>query len=137
MRRLAAAVGALVIVLGVTAPEVAHAGTEQQEAKRQGAKKKKAGKAAASPKKSESGRSTLESLGDQLKTGAQVAKESVAPAWEQMERGAGRTLAAARSMDEAMNGCTLQARKKYEYSSLGEYYLGRALAAEHIARLEA
>ncbi len=128
------------VALGLAAPAVSSAQTAAAPQKTRSdakSKSKSAQKKGQGAQKKSDTRSTLDALGSQLKSGAKVASDRMAPAWEQMERGASRTLAAARSMDEAMNGCTLEARRRFEYSSLGEYYLGRALAAEHIARLEA
>lgn len=53
-------------------------------------------------------------------------------------KAAGETLYnAAVSLDAARNGCSLDERDDFEIGSLEEYYLGRALAAEQIAELQA
>ncbi len=79
----------------------------------------------------------LDGVSESLQQGVGRAKEQMAPAVDQMKRGAGRLVEAAASMDEAMHGCRMESRAAYDFSSLGEYYLGRALAAEHLGRLGA
>ncbi len=80
---------------------------------------------------------SLEGVGESLTKGVGRAKEQLAPTVDQAKRGMDRLGEAAAARDEAMNGCTLESRKAYEFNDLGEYYLGRALAAEHLGKLGA
>lgn len=79
-------------------------------------------------------KNTQSLLGKVSDAGDKVA-EGLTPAWE-MTKNAGTSLVdSAKSLDAARNGCSLEERRDFEISASEEYYLGRSLAAEQIARL--
>jgi beta-barrel assembly-enhancing protease len=55
--------------------------------------------------------------------------------WELARTAGGDLLEAAKNLDVAMNGCTLAQREPFELDAIEEYYVGRAVAAEHLATL--
>jgi predicted Zn-dependent protease len=56
-------------------------------------------------------------------------------AWELAKTVGPEVLDAARSLDAAMRGCSLEQREPFEMDGMEEYYVGRTIAAEHLARL--
>jgi predicted Zn-dependent protease len=117
LSRAVAAVAALLLLSGQASPEKSEPPAAKKEAP--------------------AARAPIDELGQSLSKGADRAREQMAPAVDQMKRGMTRAAAAMGSLEEAMKGCTLESRAPYDFSSLGEYYLGRALAAEHLGRLGA
>ena len=57
--------------------------------------------------------------------------------WEVARTAGGEFLEAAKNLDVAMNGCSLAQREPFELDALEEYYVGRTIAAEHLAALGA
>lgn len=64
-------------------------------------------------------------------------EQNLPAAWELARTAGGGLLDAARSLDAAMTGCSLEQRRPFELDGAEEYFVGRTIAAEHLAALGA